>query len=94
MTNLIRSLYARLRAAWPVNRVVALLTPAFAAIAGYVSTWVAQHFPGVPPIDESWLAGVFIVGAASAIAAAYRWLDGWQKYEDRTAVQPPAQRSE
>lgn len=79
---MIRDLYARLREAWPVNRVVAALTPiVFVPLAGFVSSWTADNFPGLPPMDENWLAGIFVAGAVSALAAAYKWLDGWQNYE-------------
>lgn len=79
---MIKDLYARLREAWPVNRVVASLTPiVFVPVAGFVAAWTADNFPGLPPMDENWLAGIFIAGAISALTAAYKWLDGWQKYE-------------
>jgi hypothetical protein len=75
-------LWARLREAWPVNRVVAALTPiVFVPAAGFIATWVAVHFPGLPPIDPGWLTGIFVAGALTAGTTAYKWLDGWQKHE-------------
>ena len=71
------------------NRVVALLTPAFAALAGYVATWVAEHFPGTD-IDQGALEEIFIAGALIGLAPAAQWLRGWQKYEEREAEQEHA----
>jgi hypothetical protein len=68
----------------PTNRVVALLTPLGAALAGWFSTWVATHFPGVT-IDENQLEAVFIAGALFALAPAAQWLHGWQKWETQKA---------
>src|SRR6266496_4198388 len=67
------------------NRIVALLTPlVFAPLAGAVSSWLAQHFPGVN-VSESNLQAIFIGGALIALAPAAQWLHGWQKYEAREA---------
>src|SRR5256885_6692351 len=67
------------------NRIVALLTPlVFAPLAGAVSSWLAQHFPGVN-VSESDLQSIFIGGALIALAPAAQWLHGWQKYEAREA---------
>lgn len=67
------------------NRIVALLTPlVFAPLAGAVSSWLAQHFPGVN-VSESDLQAIFIGGALIALAPAVQWLHGWQKYEAREA---------
>lgn len=82
--NFMDGLIARVEAAWPVNRVVAVLGPiVFVPIAGFLASWTAAHFPGLPAINSNWLAGIFALGAASALAAVYKWLDGWQKHEDR-----------
>lgn len=70
-----------LQAKFPPNRVVVLLTPlVFAPAAGFVSAWVAQRVPGVT-LDPAEVTGVFVAGAAFAVAKAYKWLDGWQKHE-------------
>jgi hypothetical protein len=68
-----------------LNRFVALLTPlVFAPLAGFVSTWAAEHMPGVDiPPDK--LEQVFIAGALIALAPAAQWLHGWQKHEAREA---------
>jgi hypothetical protein len=68
-----------------LNRFVALLTPlVFAPLAGFVSTWAAEHMPGVDiPPDK--LEQVFIAGALIALAPAAQWLHGWQKFEAREA---------
>jgi hypothetical protein len=67
------------------NRVVAVATPLiFAPLAGAVSVWLAEHFPGFN-VPQSQLEEIFIAGALIALAPAAQWLHGWQKYEARSA---------
>ncbi len=68
----------------PLNRVVALATPLFAAAAGWLATWLADNVPGVN-IPQSALEEIFIAGALVALAPAAQWLHGWQKWEGRQA---------
>jgi hypothetical protein len=68
----------------PLNRVVALATPLFAAAAGWVATWLAENVPGVS-ISQDALEEIFIAGALVALAPAAQWLYGWQKWENRQA---------
>lgn len=87
--DFIRQIYAKLRAAWPPNRFLVAITPLITLISGSVSgaaaTWLAVHFPGIPPLDPGWLAGIFIaMGTSSALSfflLARKWLDGHIKYE-------------
>jgi hypothetical protein len=68
---------------FPPNRVVVLLTPlVFAPAAGYVTALVAKQIPGVS-LDSGQLTALFIAGGTAAVVKAYKWLDGWQKEEDR-----------
>lgn len=87
MLNLLATLYGKVRAAWPVNRVVTLLAPIlFAPAAGYVAAWVPQHLPGIAfQPSRAQLAGLFALGATRALVIAYKWLDGWQKHEQHVA---------
>jgi hypothetical protein len=65
------------------NRVVAVLTPiVFVPLAGYIATLVAKHVPGVQ-IDQGQITAVFVAGALSVLPPMWKWLDGWQKYEQR-----------
>lgn len=73
-----------------VNRLVVLLTPVFAGLAGWVVQVVARYFPGTPELDSRELTAVFVLGAGAALAAAWKWLQGWQKHEDRQAARPNA----
>ena len=67
------------------NRVVAVATPlVFAPLAGALSAWLAEHFPGFS-VDQDQLEKIFIAGALIALAPAAQWLHGWQKYEARQA---------
>jgi hypothetical protein len=67
------------------NRVVAVATPLlFAPLAGAISVWLAEHFPGFN-VPQSQLEQIFIAGALIALAPAAQWLHGWQKYEARNA---------
>ena len=74
------------------NRIVTLLGPTvFAPLAGFICLWVAEHFPGITvPQDKVAgalsTAGIFIIGAVIAHLKSSKWLDGWQKYEERTAL--------
>lgn len=67
------------------NRVVAVATPlVFAPLAGAVTAWLAEHFPGFN-VDQNALEEIFIAGALIALAPAAQWLHGWQKFEARQA---------
>lgn len=57
-----------------IERVVALLTPVFAAAAGWLSVEVAT-LVGVQ-IPRGDFTAIFITGAASALGAALKWLHG------------------
>lgn len=59
--------------AFTISRVVVLLTPVFAALAGYVATQVAR-LPGAPQLDSGELTVLFVAGATTAAGAAVTWL--------------------
>jgi protein-S-isoprenylcysteine O-methyltransferase Ste14 len=74
------------------NRVVATAT----AVLGLV----AALAPVVADLDWTSTLGV-VAGVGVVAAAALKWLDGWQKYEERTAIElgelqglPPAEYDE
>jgi membrane protein implicated in regulation of membrane protease activity len=78
------------QATFPPNRIVALLTPlVFVPVSGFVSAWVAKHFPGLPAFSSAQITGFMLVGALSALAAGYKWVDGWQKAEERGETKAP-----
>ncbi len=79
--NLLHRAINYLQAKFPPNRIVVLLTPlVFVPLAGTVSAWIAERFPGVNLSEEA-VVGFAAAGALSALTAAYKWLDGWQSYE-------------
>lgn len=69
-----------------INRVVVLLTPVFAGLAGSVAVWVAENFPGAPALDSGELTAIFVAGATSGLGAALSWLKGWQNHEQAQAL--------
>jgi hypothetical protein len=64
------------------NRIVAVLTPIFAAGAAVGSAWLAKHFPGVQ-VSSGEILALEITGATAATGAALSWLKGHQAYEKR-----------
>lgn len=62
------------------SRVVALFTPLFAALAGYVATQ-ATRLPGAPALNKDELTVLFGLGFAGGLGAALKWLDGRSKHE-------------
>ena len=66
------------------NRVVALITPLAAPLAGWFATQVATQLPGLDTPEDA-LEEVFIAGALIALAPAAQWLHGWQKWETQQA---------
>lgn len=77
----------KLQEMWPPNRLVALLTPFLVGVAGWIAAWLAENMPGLPPLDEGWIAASFVAGALSALTMAYKWIDGWQKHEARAEAE-------
>jgi uncharacterized membrane protein len=72
--------WKRIKKELPVNRVIALLTVfVFVPGATSVTAWLAVHFPGLPQFDPTVVAGWGALGAAAALTAFYKWMDGWIK---------------
>jgi hypothetical protein len=69
---------------FPLNRLVALLAPVAATLAGLVAAWLADHAPLIAEqVSGSDLTAIFLAVAATVAGMAYKWLDGSQKYEAR-----------
>lgn len=66
-------------------RFVALLTPFFTVAAGWLAGVVAKHFPGVE-LDADAVAAFMSVAALAALGAAWKWLEGWQRHEERVSL--------
>lgn len=66
-----------------IGRIVVLLTPVFAGIAGWITQFVADNFPGAPALDETELTAIFVAGAVSIVPVVVKWLDNRGKYEER-----------
>jgi hypothetical protein len=63
------------------NRVVAI------AVAGF--GFVAAIAPVAANLDWTSTAGI-IAGVGTVAAVAVKWLDGWQKHEQRIYQRPPS----
>lgn len=83
--SFLNTLINKLQATFPVNRIVVLLTPLFVSASAWIAGYVAKHFPGLPAFSSGQITAVMIAAAGAAIAAAYKWVDGWQKHEARRA---------
>ncbi len=66
------------------NRLVALVTPLAAPIAGYLTSLLATEVPGLE-LPKSAVEEIFIAGSLIALAPAAQWLHGWQKWEQQQA---------
>lgn len=63
-----------------VERVVALLTPLFAAISAALTGWVGTHFPGLPQLNPGDVTALQLAGATAGAGAALKWLHGRQQF--------------
>lgn len=72
-----------LETSW-IPRFVALLTPLFAAAAGWMAGVVAQYVPGVV-LDQAQITTFMVTAAAAAGSSAWKWLTGWQQHERMVA---------
>ena len=68
-----------------IGRIVVLLTPVFAGLAGWLATWAAQHLPGGPVLDQEALTAIFVSGVGAAVAAVLSWLKGRREFEARVS---------
>ena len=67
-----------------LGRFVALLTPVFVVAAGWIAGAVAKAVPGAH-LDQGQLVTFMVAGATAALAAAWKWLQGWQQHERMVA---------
>lgn len=68
---------------WSIERVVAALTPVFAAAAGLLTSLAGQVVPGVS-LNKGDVTVMFTTGAVVAGGAALKWLHGrsqWTRFE-------------
>lgn len=84
--SFVDDLIDKLQGAFPVNRIVAFLTPlVFVPVSAFAAAWAAEHFPGLPQFSPGEITAFMGIGATAALAAGYKWLDGWQKHEAQAA---------
>jgi hypothetical protein len=63
-----------------ISRFVAILTPIFAVVAGWLAGVVAQVVPGAH-LDQNQIVAFMTAAAVAAITAGWKWLQGWQQHE-------------
>lgn len=64
------------------SRVVALLTPVFAALGSALSVGVASLLP--VNLSPDAITGLLVAGATTALAGVLAWFKGWWAHEART----------
>ena len=69
-----------------IERVVALFTPAFAAVAAALTAWLGTHFPGLPKLNPADTTALLVAGATAGAAAALKWLHGRQHFLSQAAT--------
>jgi hypothetical protein len=70
-----------------IGRIVVLLTPVFAGVAGTIASWAAQNLPGGPALDSAELTAIFVAGAGAATSAVLAWLKGRREHEARVEAE-------
>lgn len=79
------TLIDKLQATFPPNRIVALLSAPVAVGVAAGAAWVAAKFPGLD-LDSTQITAIALGALGAVVAAAYKYLDGWQAYEAREAA--------
>jgi hypothetical protein len=68
-----------------LGQFVAILTPFFALLAGWLAGIVAKAVPGVT-LDKNQIIAFMVAVTTTALGAGYKWLTGWQEHERRVAA--------
>jgi hypothetical protein len=63
-----------------LGRFVAILTPVFALLAGWLAAWVGNHVPGLT-LNQPEIATFMATVVTTVLASAWKWLQGWQQHE-------------
>lgn len=63
-----------------IPRFVALATPLFAIVAGWIAGWAARALPGLQ-LDQTQIVTFMTAAAVAALSASWKWLHGWQQHE-------------
>ena len=63
-----------------INRVVLIAAPFITVAAAWVAAVIAHHVPGVQ-LDQTQIVSFMIAIVAVCLAAAWKWLQGWQQHE-------------
>lgn len=63
--------------------VVLVITP----IAGFLTSWVATHFPGLPHISSEEITVIFTAGAAAGLLGGLHFLERLPWFKDHVHVE-------
>ena len=63
-----------------INRVVLILAPFLTVAAAWIAAVVADNIPGLQ-LDQTQVVSFMIAIVAVCLAAAWKWLQGWQQHE-------------
>jgi hypothetical protein len=63
-----------------INRVVLIAAPFITIAAAWIAAVIAHHVPGVK-LDQTQIVSFMIAIVAVCLAAAWKWLQGWQQHE-------------
>jgi len=63
-----------------IGRVVAALTPLFGIAAGWLAGLIAHAIPGLE-LDQTQTVAFMVTATTAVVAAAWKWLQGWQQHE-------------
>lgn len=82
----LKVIWIYVRAKFPVNRVVSMLTPPLTIAAGLASAWIAENVPFLADygLNEEFIVGFGLAGAGAALLALRQWIDGKLKWDIAT----------
>src|SRR5579859_3062967 len=63
-----------------LGRWVAVFTPVFVVFAAWGAGRIAQLVPGAH-LDQSELVSLMVASATAALAAVWKWFEGWHQHE-------------
>jgi hypothetical protein len=75
-----------------IGRFVALLSPVFVIVAGWLAGVVAKIVPGAH-LNQTQIVAFMVAAGTSALTASWKWMQGWQQHEQLVAEGKAAPRA-